>query len=374
MKSQKIVYFVNCSSFFCSHFLNLALSKKSEGYDIHIISGNSDMRELLESKDMSFYNINMTRSGKNIIKECILLYKCFKLIKKIKPNILHSFTIKPVIYGGIINAFTNYIKDNYIASITGLGFVFINTDEISNFKFKCVKNSFKLALNKQNTKVIFENNNDKTTFIELGISEGHNSFIVDGAGVDCGVFKPVYSESELLRVTVLARLLKDKGINEAIEAGKFLLESNIPAKIYLVGDCDKNNPASMDELDIKTADQKGYITWLGYKKNITEVYQNTDIALLPSYREGLPKSLIEALCCGKPVITTDVPGCREIVHPFKNGFLVPAKESLPIYEAIKYFIDNPKDVEIMGEVSRRLAETKFDLKIILNTFNHIYDA
>jgi len=183
---------------------------------------------------------------------------------------------------------------------------------------------------------------------------------------------PKNAQNQSLKVVLVARLLKDKGVQEYISAGKILHERGCNVILQLVGSVDKFNISSMYESDIRYADNQGYIEYLGQRSDISDIYKQADIACLPSYREGLSKSLIEAASSGLAIITTDVPGCRQMVSN-DNGILVPAKDAHALADAIEYMIKHPDEMKLMGEKSRAMAVNKFDSKIIINEFFNIYD-
>jgi glycosyltransferase involved in cell wall biosynthesis len=373
MRNKKILFFVNCSNFFCSHFYPLAKYYKNLGHEIYIVSGNQLKETKLKSEGFKFYCIGMDRSGVNALNELRVIHRLYSCIKSISPDYIHSFTVKPIIYAGFVNLCLRRNKINFINSVTGLGFTFLGEGAIGKIKKNLMKLLYRIALIKGNAKVIFENKDDLNLFISHRIVNAKQSFLVNGAGVDLSLYKSKGIFSEKLRVTMVARLLKDKGVRELIKAGQILKQNKAPVQLLLVGDCDFSNPASMKKEDIQEAHDLGYINWLGFKNDIAEVYRNTDVAILPSYREGLPKSLTEACAAGLPIITTDTPGCREVVIDGENGFLVPLKDSDSIVSKIEFFEKNRYAIEKMGQKSRALAEDKFDVNKVLDSFNDIYN-
>lgn len=370
---MKFLYVVNCSSFFRSHFLHLAISIKERGHDVYIAAGNEDQRFYFESLGFYFISLPLSRSGKNVISELAAINSIRKAILTYKPDYVHMFTIKPVIYGGVINKFLlKHPLKKAIFSVTGLGSASMSQSMKGRLLWKSLNLVYKFIFNVDNSSVIFENADDQDLFIQSGIVNVHKSSIVNGAGVDMVEFSPSCTKSTPVSVILVARLLKDKGVREYIDAGRILKEREVPVELLLVGSIDPDNPSSMTDNDIQMASKNGYVKVLGFRSDIAECYRNADIACLPSYREGLPKSLIEATACGLPIITTDVPGCRQMVHGGENGILVPAKNSILLARAIESMVNDSKMRENMGTRSRVIAEERYSFETIISSFFSVY--
>ncbi|EGR5587403.1 glycosyltransferase family 1 protein [Vibrio cholerae] len=371
---MKFLFIVNCSSFFKSHFLNLAVSVKERGCMVYIASGNDKQRKYFESLGFTFELLPISRSGKNFFQELKTIYAIRSLILRYKPDHVHMFTIKPVLYGGIVNRLLSKNRPvKSIFSVTGLGSASMSQSMKGRLLWKSLNLVYKFIFNVDNSSVIFENADDQDLFIQSGIVSVHKSSIVNGAGVDMVEFSPSCTKSTPVSVILVARLLKDKGVREYIDAGRILKEREVPVELLLVGSIDPENPSSMTDNDIQIASKNGYVKVLGFRSDIAECYRNADIACLPSYREGLPKSLIEATACGLPIITTDVPGCRQMVHGGENGILVPAKNSMLLARAIENMVNNSKMREKMGIRSREIAEERYSYETIISSFLSVYD-
>ncbi|KJY78462.1 hypothetical protein TW78_02615 [Vibrio coralliilyticus] len=370
---MKFLYIINCSNFFRSHFFHLALSLKKDGHDITIAAGNDDQKLFIESFGMKFCLLPMTRSGKGILGELKAILSLKRLFFECNADCVHMFTIKPVLYGGIINrVLCNKRPQKVIFSITGLGSSSMSQDFGGKLLWKFIKILYNFVLRCDNSLTVFENSDDRDLFSESIKILKYNSRIVDGAGVDITEFSPSNNKSKKLTVILVARLLKDKGIREYIEAGRILKENNEGVELQLVGHTDLANPSSMTDDEIELAHNNNYIRYKGYRKDIANCYRKAHIACLPSYREGLPKSLIEAISCGLPIVTTDVPGCRQMVHCGANGLLVPKKDSISLAKAIKQLLDDRDTRESMGRKSRDLAVSRYSKEKIVESFLEIY--
>ncbi|MCD9477279.1 glycosyltransferase family 4 protein [Photobacterium phosphoreum] len=369
---MKILFLVNCSGFFYSHFLKLALSVKEKGVDVCIAAGNNNKKDELENLGFKVVLLPLSRSGKNIFKEMKLLYSINKVIINFKPDIIHTFTIKPVLYGSLISKINPFIKGDIVSSITGLGSLSLSKNKRGKLIWGLVERIYKISLSSPRTKIIFENEDDMGFFINNSISNERNSFVVNGAGVDLDVFNISHEKFNVITVILVSRLLKDKGISEYIEAGKILKDEGVNVRLLLVGDIDNNNPSTMDEKDIKEAHNKGYIDWVGFQSDISKYNKLSHIACLPSYREGRPKSLIESAACGLPIITTDVPGCRQMVDDGLNGIIVPVRNAVKLADAIKTLSSSPEMMETMGNYSRSISEEIYGHNSIRDQFFNIY--
>ncbi|MDE1358707.1 glycosyltransferase family 4 protein [Vibrio aestuarianus] len=370
---MKVLYLVNCSNFFRTHFVNLAISVKDQGHEVCIAAGNDIQKEYLESLGFSFVLIPLSRSGKGIVDELVSITAIFRLIQKFSPDYIHTFTIKPVLYGGIVcKIFSPFRKTKTISSITGLGSASMAQSRKGKILWAFLKLFYRCSLSGNKSKVLFENEDDRRFFLDSKIVTRDQTAIINGAGVDVNEFSPRSPSSSLISVVFVARLLRDKGVEEYIRAGEILRELNVPVELLLIGSTDPNNPSSMDDEDIAEANEKKYIRALGFRTDIAKCYQNSHIACLPSYREGLPKSLIEAAACGLPIITTDVPGCRQMVHNGRNGVLVPAKNSRALAMAIKDLVEDPIKRIKMGQESRKIAESKYSNEMIIESFFRVY--
>ncbi|NQX96592.1 MAG: glycosyltransferase family 4 protein [Flavobacteriales bacterium] len=370
---MKILYLVNCSYFFNSHFIKLAEASLAEGHTVYIASGNDVKRVEFEEKGFIYLPLPLSRGGTNIKDELNTIVQIYKVLRSVRPDLLHMLTVKPIIYGGLINRlFKSSRANKSIASITGLGSASLSTTIKGKLLWKIIVVVYKFVLSLATTKVIFENDDDQALFLSNKIISADRAYLVNGAGIDTSEFVPENIINQPLKVVLVARLLKDKGVQEYISAGEMLQYRGCDVTLQLVGSVDEFNISSMAEADIEYADKQGYIEYLGQRSDICDIYKKASVACLPSYREGLSKSLIEAASSGLAIITTDVPGCRQMVAN-GNGILVPAKDAHALADAIEYMLKHPVELKQMGLKSRIMAVNKFDRKIIINEFFKIYE-
>lgn len=367
---MKLLFIVNVDWFFISHRLPIALAAIKQGYEVHIACGITDRRAELEALGIVVHPLSISRSGTSLLKELKVIKEMNCVVKKVLPSVVHLVTIKAAVYGGLVTRFKS-IKVR-IASISGLGFVFIDKCIKARILRFLITKLYRIALNSSNTQVIFQNENDKQIFIENKIIKSEQSLIIRGSGVDLETYKYLPEPAGEKVIMFLARLLKDKGLVEFCDAAITLKKSGFKGRFVLVGDIDLHNPNSLTHEGLNNYISSGYIEHWGFSNSVAEVIAKSHLMVLPSYREGLPKSLIEAAACGRAVITTDVPGCRDAITPNKSGILIPAKSSKAIVSAIKLLCDNDDKRIEMGKKGRELAESCFDIADVIETHLKLY--
>ena len=372
---MKVLFLINSSVFFNSHFIVLAESLLSQGHSVTISAGDGLKKEEFEAKGFQYIQVNLSRKGRNVFSEITSFYSIYHAIKEVKPDLLHMFTIKPILYGCFVNKLFSKVRaPRTIASITGLGSASLGTTRLAKISWFFIQKIYKFVLSLPTTRVIFENYDDKRVFVDTKIVPEIRTFIVNGAGVNTSIFHPPSLRcNKVMKVVLVARLLKDKGVREFIEAGKFFKRNNIKIQLFLVGSVDDGNISSMSQEDIDSAHRKGYIDYLGQRDDIANIYKNANVACLPSYREGLPKSLIEAAACGLAIVTTDVPGCRQMIFDGENGVLVKPRSASSLIEGLLTLEKKPNTVINMGIKSREIAIRLFDHSVIIDSFLHIYN-
>ena len=368
---KKLLFIVNVDWFFISHRLPIAIAAIEEGYDVHIACGITDKKELLEREGIIVHPLALSRSGVGLFGELKTLKQLYSIIRDIKPDIIHSVTIKPVLYGNIVARLLSVPVR--VSAISGLGYVFIAAGIKAKLFRTLISSLYKLALSGAKA-VIFQNSADRDILRKLGVVHQEQEIFIRGSGVNLNHY-PVLSEPTGQPVVMLiARLLIDKGVNEFAEAARIIKSQRSDVRMVLVGDADLENPKSVSPCQINEWVADGIIEHWGYSNKVAEVIPQSNIMVLPSYREGLPKSLIEAAACGRAVITTDVPGCRDAIEPNQTGVLVPAKSSEPLAEAIMTLLADDKLRNSLAISGRALAESEFDINDVVSKHLAIYQG
>lgn len=366
---KKLLFIVNVDWFFISHRLPIALAAVKQGFEVHIACAVTGDIEILKKNGIIVHPISLSRSGINISSEFKAFKQLFSAIKLVEPDIIHSVTIKPVLYGNIAARLLGVPAR--IVSISGLGYVFIGVGLKTKLLRLLVSASYRLALGGAKA-VIFQNEADRNTLRKLGATRRIQEVLIRGSGVALENYVVVEEPTAAPTVMLVARLLVDKGVEEFVAAAK-LLKSNRPEiRMVLVGDIDKQNPKSITAGRLMEWVNDNTIEHWGYRVNIAETMGKANIIVLPSYREGLPKSLIEAAACGRAVITTDVPGCRDAIDANVTGLLVPVKTVKPLADAILRLVDDIELRHSFALAGRMLAKEAFDIKDVVQKHMEIY--
>lgn len=367
---MKIVFIVNVDWFFISHRLPIALEAIQQGHEVHLIAGDTGKIEKLKEVGIKIWPINLDRGSVNPFKTFILLLNLVTILKNIKPDIVHLVTIKPVLIGGIASLVSN-VK-SIVYAISGLGYVFTNQSIKARIIRFFIIPLYRIALSSKNKMIIFQNNDDKKILEQYTKIKNQQITLIPGSGVDLSVFEPSNLPKSVPIVLMACRLLIDKGIREFYQAA--LILQDLPARFVLVGSTDPDNPSSIPDGELKQWVAEGKIEWWGHKSNMSEILSQAYVVVLPSYREGMPKVLLEAQALGRPVVTTDVPGCRDAIKPNETGFLVPVKDAESLAQAIKKLLDDPDISQIMGHAARNFAVKNFDLRNVISTHLDIYQS
>ena len=370
--ASRLLFLVNSSSYFLSHRLGIAIEAKKQGYEVHIASPEDGCEDTFKIKGLMHHKLPISRTSINIFSEIKAFLNIYFLIKKINPDLLHLITIKPVIYGGIISRLIQ-IK-GVVSAVPGLGYVYISKGIRAAILRFFINYFYKVSFSKKSLKIIFQNKDDMN---KLRLAVGFDpikSVIIKGSGVDLDEFKSTPLPEGRPVISMISRLQEDKGVKEFARAAQMIKERKIEADFWLIGDTDSSYPSPILIEDLQEWENKGFLSVLGYRKDINILIGNSNIIVLPSYREGLPKVLLEAAACGRPVITTDVPGCRAAIEEGKTGLLVPPRDSSSLADKIEYLLGNKELLKKMGNAGRKLAEENFSLDKVVSAHLKIYSS
>jgi len=366
---KKLLFIVNVDKAFISHRLPIAVEAIRQGYEVHVATKITDQLNFLEMKGMIVHPLNLHRSRVvSIVSEFL---EILFLLYKIAPEVVHLVTIKPVVFGGIATRFLR--SSAVISAISGLGFVFIGNGFIAKIRKKIVLYLYRFALNHKNQKIIFQNVDDINLLVSFAKVSHEKTILIPGSGVDLSKYKPSpLPENDFPIVMFASRFLIDKGIREFVEAAELINKVEHCADFILVGSIDLSNPASIQQDELNEWKRKGNVKIWEFSSNMEKTLLNATIVALPSYREGYPKILIEAAACGRAVVTTDVPGCRDAIENNLTGLLTPARDVVSLAESISILLDNKMKCEKMGINGRRRAEELFDIRMVVDSHIKIY--
>ncbi|MDV7339799.1 glycosyltransferase family 4 protein [Terasakiella sp. A23] len=346
---------------FLSHRVPLAQALKDDGFDVQVACRIKDHEKTI--KDMGFTPIALdlareTISPGSAVKTIATLARLYKAND---PDVIVHSSLFLSFLGSLAGLISGYRRN--VNLITGLGFVFISDSAKAKLVRFAVKFWFRLFARLKSIAVVVQNRDDQKIFQDLGFEEGTTLHVIRGSGVDDQTFTPAANEP-VPQVTFVGRILWAKGVEELVEAARILKTRNALPKIVLVGEPDLGNPQSATQEDIDGWAKEGLVECWGRRSDIANIYQKSTIAILPSWREGLPKSLLEAAACGLPMITTDVPGCREIVTHNENGLLVPLKDANGLADAIETLVKDTDLRQKFGRAARKLVEDELNQKAI----------
>lgn len=371
---KTLLILTNVDWFLISHRLILAKAAVAAGWKVYVACEDTGKAQDISVDGIEFIDFPFSRSGINPIEEFKLYKRFIKLYKEIKPDVIHQITIKPVVYGSIAAQKLN-IK-GVVNAISGMGYMF--TKERLGLVQKVLLYLMKMGSNRNNVSFIFQNDDDLHALKLFGILENVKSInLIKGSGIDLNKFAYTELPDDLDRIKILfpSRMLFDKGVRELIEASK-LLKAKYHDKIQflLVGKADTDNKSAVSAEILNSWCDGDYVRWCGHIEDMVQLYKEAHIIVLPSYREGLPKSLIEACAIGRPIVTTDAIGCRDCVDEGVNGFKVSIRDSLGLANALEKLISNPQMRKEMGIAGRKKAEIEFDVQDVINKHLEIYSS
>jgi glycosyltransferase involved in cell wall biosynthesis len=364
----KIVLFANTDWYLYNFRLSLARELRTHGHEVILLSAPGPFQNLLQEGGFQWVSFPLSRQGINPFYEFGTLWKLTRLYRQLNPDIVHHFTIKPVLYGSMAAHVLRI--PGIINSITGLGHVFIDPEPVTRLLRRLA--SWLYRINLRGTEVIFENPEDHRIFIDWGFIKPEQGHLILGTGVDLEKFRPTARENDPPIVLFSSRILVTKGVLEYVEAIRILKKKGIHARFALAGKADPGNPASIPDEQIEAWKQSGLVEWWGWQDNMPAALAKTDIFCLPSYREGVPNALLEATACGLPIVTTDTPGCRDVVTHGVNGLLVPVKNAQAIADALETLIKDAGLRRKMGNAGRKIAVNFSIIKINQETLA-VYD-
>ena len=369
MKKYKLLYFVSEDEYFITHKINQAKTAFKFFDEIRIMCKFSSYSRKIKLSGFKTINFNFSRKSINPILNLKSLTKFFSIITQYKPDVIQCFALKPILYSVIINFFLK--KDvKIICCVVGMGYLIIN----KNFFAKVYKFIYffllKIFINKK-VFFVFQNADNYYLFRKKKIITKNNSNLIRGSGVCTEKFKS-NNQKKIYDLIFHSRIIKDKGVFELINAIKILRNQNVYFKTLFLGDLDKENRSFISEEQVNFWVKEKLIIWKRKTNNVLPFLQKSKISILPSYREGLPKSLLEAASCKLPIISSDVPGCREICINNFNGFLVQPKDSESLSKSIQKLLYNPNLIRKFGKNSREIVIKQFSDQIISSEFLKLY--
>ncbi len=368
----KVLLFANTEWYLFNFRLALAKAARAQGAEVVMVSPPGPYGEKLRAEGFRWIAVPMTRRSLNPVREAFLLAALWRLYRREKPDIAHHFTIKCVVYGAL--AARGSGTRGVVNAVAGMGYVFSSDELLARTLRPLVRGLLRFAINGRQSRLIVQNPDDERVIVGSGLMDARHVRLIAGSGVDTQRYQPRTrapgTDDGVASIVFAARLLWDKGVAEFVQAAQALRAEGLNARFFVAGEPDPGNPASVPEEQLTAWRKEGAVTLLGHVSDMPALIAKTDVVVLPTYyREGVPRSLIEAAAAGLPIVTTDAPGCREIVQDGVNGFLVPVGDGVALASAIRKLVLDPGIAVRMGAAGRQKVLAQFDERIVFtNTF------
>lgn len=367
----KMLFTVTEDWAFCSHRLPTAYAAQKAGYDVVVVARMAEHREKIEALGFRTVPWAIKREGLNPLGELAALGDLVRIYKQERPDVAYHVAVKSIMYGSIAARQAGVVKT--VNLFSGMGVVFISNALKFRLIRACITPLLRWALKAQGARLQVQNEDDRALLNGLGIGTLERTDLVPGSGLDIENF-PFTPEPQTgrLKATVVARMLWDKGIGELVEAARLLKQRGVALDIELVGAPDPANPASIFEQQLKAWQDEGLVTWLGQRSDIPEILKQSHIAVLPSYREGMPRSLLEAASVGRPLVAFDTPGCSTLVKHTENGLLVPFKDVTALADALERLATDATLRKTLGAQARKDIENIYCADAIQRHLTNIF--
>ena len=376
---SEIVLFANTDWYLYNFRRSLALALREAGHEVLLLSPPGEYGARLRALGLRWEPVPMDRRSLNPLREAAVLAHLWRLFRRERPDLVHGFTIKCAVYGSLAARAAGVPAR--VNAVTGMGYVFTSTDAKARALRPLVRLLMRAALDGRDARLILQNPDDVAVFEQARLVAPGHIRLIPGSGVDCVRFAPGESvgrghapdaDTPPFRVLLAARLLWDKGLAEFVDAARRLHGEGRAIDFLLAGDPDPGNPAAVPEATVHDWVAEGLLHWLGHVDDMPALFASVDVVVLPSYREGLPKGLIEAAACALPLVTADVPGCREVVTDGVDGLLVPVRDADALATAIARLHDDPALASRLGAAARQHALDEFDERIVIARTQAVY--
>ena len=369
---KRLLFVVNVAWFFTSHRLQLAIAARNAGYIVHVAATveSLDEGEKIRSHGFPFHEIRGSRDARNPISNLLFFADIFRVISAVRPQLVHAVTAKPIICAGVASRILHV--RGFVGALTGLGHLFVNMSKRSLLRYAVAK-ILRVGLGGPRSRLIVQNANDRQVLLELGVVRLERVVLIPGSGVDLRRYAPSREPVGKPLIILPARILRDKGVVEFCQAALQLREAGVEARFALVGGLDSHNPAGLSESEVRELSQRTGVEWWGARDDMPAVFAACHIVCLPSYREGLPRALVEAAATGRAIVTSDVPGCRDVVEDGKSGLLVPPRDANALAVKLKLLIGDANLREVLGTRALERAISEFDILRINKRTLEVYD-
>lgn len=364
-----MLFVVNQARFFVTHRLPLAEAARRAGYDVHVVVPDGPGIETIEARGIPVHRVVFDRGGMNPATDARTVAALAALYRRLRPDLVHHVTVKPVLYGSLVARLLGVPA--VVNAVSGLGYLELANAWHARVARTAVRRLYRMAFRRRLLRVIFQNPDDRAAFERAGIVRPEQAVLIPGSGVDLDEFTPHPAPNGRPIVLLPARMLWDKGVGEFVDAARQLRARGCGARFVLVGDTHEN-PAAVRKPQLLAWTREGVVEWWGQRNDMPAVFAQATVVCLPSYREGCPKALLEAAASGRAIVTTDVPGCRDVVSDGEEGLLVPARDASALARALDRLLTDAELRRACGARARRRAEHEFGMDRVIEATLSIY--
>jgi glycosyltransferase involved in cell wall biosynthesis len=369
LKRKSIIFVASSESFFLSHRQELAIAARNAGYDVSIALPSQADKNLFTDMGLTLQRFDLDRRSKNPAMELRSLISLFQLLRKEQPDVVHLITAKPIFYGGVS---ARILRIPTLAALTGMGYIFTHDTLKTRILRLIVGGFYRAALNHPRAHALFQNRDDLGIATRAGFVRRATTSLIGGSGTDLVKITPAPLPDGPPVVGMPARMLRDKGVVEFVEAARLLKAKGSPATFRLIGDPDPNNPTSLSRAELEQWVADGVVEWQPHTADINAALAQVHIVALPSYREGFPKTLIDAAAAGRAAVATDVPGCRDAIQEGVTGYLCQVRSAESLAATLEKLLSDREAIARMGQAARAHAEAHFDIKQVEKAHLAIY--
>jgi glycosyltransferase involved in cell wall biosynthesis len=368
-RRYRILYLATEDWYFWTHRLPLALAMRSAGFEVFVMTKCGKYAEEMRRLGLNVIPWGVSRIHLNPVRDLFASLQVARVYWRLRPTVVHHIALKPVVLGGLVAALFNIPAVN---AVNGLGHTFSTDSRTMRALRVAILSLCRMVLKPRKSLAIFQNTADRNGFVERGIVAAEQAVIIRGAGVDLQVFRPAVRPTSPPTVLLAARMLWEKGVGEFVQAADKLQATGMRAKFVLAGRVDSEAAAAVPEMQLHEWTSSGVVEWVGHREDISQLLADATVVALPSYHEGMPKILLEAAACGRPIVATDCPGCRDVVDHGVNGFLVPPRDAPALANAIAVLLSNPELCQKMATASREKAEREFGVDGVVRLTMQVY--
>jgi glycosyltransferase involved in cell wall biosynthesis len=369
---RRLVLVITEDWYYWSHRRPIARAARDAGYEVFLASRFTDHRPLIELEGIHTVPLKLRRSGRNPFGELLAIGDLVRVYRSIRPSVVHHVAIKPMLYGSWAARLSRV--PGVVNAVSGLGYAFTGRTRKARLIGAAARVAYKTALRRRNTWTIFQNEDDRAHFVELGLLSDRQAVLIRGSGVDLAQFTSVPEPAGDPVILYAGRMLWSKGVGDLVEAARMLRADGRTLRVVLAGHSDADNPEAIPDEQLLEWTRDGTVEWLGRVDNVSSLMAGANVVVLGSEREGIPKVLIEAAASARAIVASDVPGCRDVVVDGLNGLLVPVHDPSAMKAAIGRLLDSPDERRRMGEESRRRAEQLFSEQSVVQQTLDLYQT